>query len=206
MPASSIPANILVDLALWALGNKKHGLDHIVLPVIRVISLCLQYNSVRDKQELANIYEVFFSLLSKDKLTSSVAELLQMLTGRTEVTAWRVREVVEVQAKCGTSHPLDSLLWLYRQWRPDLVPSCKAPKAKVINNRTVLGKRYHKIWEANVDKSLEDPDTDQVWLGGFQIGNIFKKSQRTTLIPSNDVLPSTNIRRRRCNHLVGGSL
>ena len=197
VPASSIPANILVDLALWALGNKKHGLDHIVLPVIRVISLCLQYNSVRDKQELANIYEVFFSLLSKDKLTSSVAELLQMLTGRTEVTAWRVREVMAVQAKCGTSHPLDSLLWLYRQWRPDLVPSCKAPKAKVINNRTVLGKRYHKIWEANVDKSLEDPDSDQVWLGGFQIGNIFKKSQRTTLIPSNDVLPSTNIRRRR---------
>ena len=108
VPTSSIPANILVDLALWALGNKKHGVDHIVLPVIRVISLCLQYNSVRDKQELASIYEVFFSLLSREKLTSSVAELLQLLTGRSEVTAWRVREVV-------------------------------------INNKTILGKRYHKI-------------------------------------------------------------
>ena len=197
VPASSIPANILVDLALWALGNKKHGLDHIVLPVIRVISLCLQYNSVRDKQELVNIYELFLSLLSRDKLTTSVADLLQMLTGRSEVTAWRVREVVKVQARSGTSHQLDSLLWLYRQWRPDLVPSCKAPKAAVINNKTVLGKRFHKIWEANVDRSLEEEHTDQVWMGGFQIGNIFKKSQRTTLIPSNDVLPSTNIRRRQ---------
>ena len=197
VPASSIPANILVDLALWALGSKKHSQDYIVLPVLRVISLCLQYNSVRDKQELVNIYEVFLTFLSRDKLTSSVAELLQMLTGRSEVTAWRVREVVKVQAKCGTSHHLDSLLWLYRQWRPDLVPSCKAPKAAVVNNKTVLGKRYHKIWEANVDKSLEEQDTDQVWMGGFQIGNVFKKSQRTTLIPSNDVLPSNNIRRRQ---------
>ena len=144
-----------MDLALWALGSKKHSQDYIVLPVLRVISLCLQYNSVRDKQELVNIYEVFLTFLSRDKLTSSVAELLQMLTGRSEVTAWRVREVVKVQAKCGTSHHLDSLLWLYRQWRPDLVPSCKAPKAAVVNNKTVLGKRYHKIWEANVDKSLE---------------------------------------------------
>ena len=197
VPATSLPVNILLDLALWALGNPKHGKDHVILPVLRVITLCLQYDSVQEKQELASIYEVFLSFLPQDKLTCVVAELLQLLTSKAEVTAWRVRKVLTVQSKCGASHQLDSLLWLYRQWRPDLVPSCKAPKAKVINNKTVLGKRYHKIWEANVDKSLEDPNTEQVWLGGFQMGNIFKKSQRTTLIPSNDVLPSTNIRRRR---------
>ena len=48
---------ILVDLALWALGNKKHDLDHIVLPVLRVVSLCLQYSSVPDKQELHHGHE-----------------------------------------------------------------------------------------------------------------------------------------------------
>ena len=78
VPTSSIPANILVDLPLRALGNKKHGLDH-------VISLCLKYTGTR--RSSANIYVVFFSLLSMDKFTSSVAELLQLLTG----TPWRVR-------------------------------------------------------------------------------------------------------------------
>ena len=36
VPTSNIPANILVDLALLALGNKKHSLDYIVLPVPRL--------------------------------------------------------------------------------------------------------------------------------------------------------------------------
>ena len=52
VPASSLPASTLINLALWALGDTKHAKDHVVLPVIRVISLCLQYDSVQEKQEL----------------------------------------------------------------------------------------------------------------------------------------------------------
>ena len=67
VPATSIPSSTLVDLALWALGNPKHGKDHVLLPVLRVITLCLQYDSVQDKQEIAVIYEAFLSCLNRDK-------------------------------------------------------------------------------------------------------------------------------------------
>ena len=197
VPATTIPASTLVDLALWALGNPKHGKDHVVLPVIRVITLCLQYDSVQDKQEIAVIYEVFLSCLRRDKLTCAVAELLQLVTTRSEVTAWRVKEVLAVQSKCGASHQLDSLLWFYRQLRPDLVPHCRAPKSKIITNKTVLGKRFVKVWEARVDRNLKEHNPTDLWSGGFQLGNIFKKSSRGTLLPSNDVLPGSGSRRRR---------
>ena len=198
VPASSLPASTLINLALWALGDTKHAKDHVVLPVIRVISLCLQYDSVQEKQELAAIYEVFLSFLSRDKMTCAVAELLQLLTTRSEVTAWRVREVLQVQSKSGASHQLDSLLWLYRQWRPDLVAHCRAPKSQSAANRqSVLGKRFHKIWEARIDRNLAEQNPNDLWSLGFQIGNIFKKSQRTTLVPSNDVLPASSSRRGR---------
>jgi len=199
VPAYSLPANILLDLVLWALGNPKHGKDHIILPVLRVLGLCLQYDSVEDKQELATIYEVLLSFLPQDKLTCAVAELLQFLTGSQEVTAWRVREVLAVQAKCGASHQLDSLLWLYRQWRPDLVPHCRAPRSKLLTRNNVLAKRFHKIWEARVDSSLEEQNPTDLWSGGFQLGNIFKKSERKTLLPANDALPAGSSRRQKEN-------
>ena len=65
VPAS---ASTLINLALWALGDTKHAKDHVVLAVIRVISLCLQYDSVQEKQELAAIYEVFLSFYILDHL------------------------------------------------------------------------------------------------------------------------------------------
>ena len=52
------------------------------VPVLRLASLCLQYECVEDKQELTGLYELYLSLITKDKLTNHVAELLQLLTSR----------------------------------------------------------------------------------------------------------------------------
>ena len=64
--------------------------------------------------------ELFLSILARDKLTNTVAELLQLFTTKSDVTEWRVRTVLRCQSKLGSSHPLYSLVWRLRQFRPEL--------------------------------------------------------------------------------------
>lgn len=186
VPSDHIPASTLVDLTLWGLGHSS--VDCVTIPVIRVNTLCLQYECVQDKQELVGLYELFMSQLGKDKRTGYIAELLQLLTTRSEVTQWRVKSVLRCQASQGSSHQLDNLLWKFRQWRPDLIPSCKAPASKQTVKKDVLSQRYLKQWEISMDNSLRNVENQGLWIGGLQKGNVFKKSQRIYLLPDKDVL------------------
>jgi len=194
-PASTIPSSVLVDLALWGLGSDLSEL-RVVQPVLRVIVYCLQYNCVDDKHELISLYEMFMALLRKEKLTNLVAELLLLLTSSNEVTEWRVRQVMSIQSKHGSSHQLDSLLWTFRQWRPDLIPNCKSPASRVTSLSSKIAKRIHAIWERNLDNSLIRSKSDDLWVCGIQVGNVFKKHMKTTLLPSNDVLPAKRDRKQ----------
>eukprot|EP00092_Neocalanus_flemingeri_P014926 GFUD01016120.1.p1 GENE.GFUD01016120.1~~GFUD01016120.1.p1 ORF type:complete len:933 (+),score=344.21 GFUD01016120.1:134-2932(+) len=186
VPSHTVSAQMLLQLSLWGLGDSSLSRDYVVLPTIKLVTLCLQYDCVTDKQELESIYELYLSHLARDKLTNSVAELLQLLTNKKDVTEWRVRSVLRCQSKLGSSHPLDSLVWRFRQFRPDLVPNCLAPAARASSARTVIGKRFHKVWEDRVDRTLDT--MEGVWIGGNQVGNIFKKRQRETLVPGREVL------------------
>jgi len=188
VPSINIPAHLLVRLALWGLGSSKLSRDCVVLPVLKLISLSLQYDCVTNKQELLCLYELFLSYLSKEKLTNTVADILQLITTKSEVTEWRVRSVMRCQHKTGSSYALDRLLWAYRQMRPDLLPACAAPAAKATSVNTVIGKRFHKVWEERLEQNLEADNRNGIWIGGYEIGNVFKKSKRDSLIPSKDIL------------------
>ena len=38
--------------------------------------------------------------------------------------------------------------------------------------------------------------SDDLWVCGIQVGNVFKKHMKTTLLPSNDVLPAKRDRKQ----------
>ena len=61
--------------------------------------------------------------------------------------------------------------------RLDLVPHCLIPTARASNTRSVLSKQFHKVWEDRVDTSLKQANTEGVWIGGYQVENIFKKGR-----------------------------
>ena len=198
IPATSVSAEIIEMLCLWALGDQKLSEDCLVLPALRVTRLCLQYDCVEDKRNLLPLYEVFLSLLGRDKLTAEVAEVLRLLTSSAEVTEWRVRAALRCQSQHGASHALDSLLWTYRQWRPDLVPHCRAPASKVSVGTNIVAKRFHKLWETRLDRNVrEAAGANNLWMGGIRVGNVFKKAQRTNLLPSNNILPAGKSRKRK---------
>jgi len=197
VPSETVPARMLVQLALWGLADSSLSRDCVTLPTLKVLALCLQYDCVTDKQDLVSMYELFLSLLSRDKLTNTVAELLQLLTSKKDVTEWRVRTILRCQAKLGSSYPLDSLVWRFRQFRPDLMPNCLAPAARASTASTVLSRRFHKVWEDRLDRSLEMSTREGVWIGGSQVGNTFKKGRRDNLVPNREVLSVVNGTRAR---------
>jgi len=203
VPSTSFPAFTLVDLCLWGLSKT----DVIVNAVLRVVSLSLQYDCVEDKHELACLYELFLGLISRDKMAEPCAEILQNLTTSTEVTEWRIRTVLKSQSKLGSSHNLDSLVWMFRQWRPDLIPSCKAPASKSVSTASLLAKRFHKNWEHRLDRSLlKGKKSNELWSGGIRVGSVFKKAQRSNLLPSNDILPMRKTSRRIAKIETGKSV
>ena len=65
VPSINIPAHLLVRLALWGLGSSKLSRDCVVLPVLKLISLSLQYDYVTNKQELLCLYELFYLIFQK---------------------------------------------------------------------------------------------------------------------------------------------
>ena len=77
-------------------------------------------------------------------------------------------------------------MWKFRQLRPDLVPFCKAPVAKAATVSTIQKKRFHKVWEDRVDKSL-GLSSEGVWVGASQVGTNFKKAFRNKLLPSRGI-------------------
>lgn len=188
VPADTVPASTLACLALWLAGDSSLSADRILLPALRVISFSLQYDAVSDKEEITNIYDMFLDILGREKLSKVVAELLNLLTTKQEVTEWRIKKVVNCQAKIGSSYELDKLLFTYRQLRPDLVPSCTAPAARSLARKDVLGRRFQKIWEERLERQLSLGQQENLWSTGPQSGNIYRKRVRELLVPSNEVL------------------
>ena len=139
------------------------------------------------------LYELFLSLLGRDKLTPAVAEILLFLTSKAEViwcnwkreqnshqvTVWRVATVQRVRTI--TPHAaLDSLVARFRQLRPDLVssncsqlfnpimrvqvPQHTAPQAKSAKQgSTSLHKRFHKVSPATLKTLYSANSVFKVW-------------------------------------------
>ena len=92
VPKDAVSGHDLAKLCIWALGNSAFSMDCVMLPTLRLVGLCLHYDCCTDLRPLASLYELFFGLLSKDKLTGVVAELLAVITTRDEVTQWRINK------------------------------------------------------------------------------------------------------------------
>ena len=50
VPAETIPSRMLVQLVMWGLGDSSLSRDCVVLPTLKLLTLCLQYDCVTDKQ------------------------------------------------------------------------------------------------------------------------------------------------------------
>ncbi|KFQ83205.1 Centromere protein I, partial [Phaethon lepturus] len=117
IPASVIPESCVVSSVSWLCVSKCS--DNIQLLFLRW--LITMFDFVDHKEQIHALYGFFFSFLQDEKMCPYVCHLLYLLTRKENVKPFRVRRLLDLQAKMGMQSHLQALLSLYKLFCPELV-------------------------------------------------------------------------------------
>ncbi|NXD86624.1 CENPI protein, partial [Halcyon senegalensis] len=117
IPASVIPENSVVSSVSWLCVSKCSG--NIQLLFLKW--LITVFDFIDHKEKLHALYGFFFSFLQDEKMCPHVCHLLYLLTRKENVKPFRIRRLLDLQAKMGMQPHLQALLSLYKLFCPELV-------------------------------------------------------------------------------------
>ncbi|KFZ49553.1 Centromere protein I, partial [Podiceps cristatus] len=117
IPASVIPENSVVTSVSWLCVSKCSGnIQQLFLRWLITV-----FDFIDHKEQLHALYGIFFSFLQDEKLCPYVCHVLYLLTRKESVKPFRVRRLLDLQAKMGMQSHLQALLSLYKLFCPELV-------------------------------------------------------------------------------------
>ncbi|XP_072519522.1 centromere protein I [Salminus brasiliensis] len=138
IPASVVPQEAIVRGVSWLCVGKM-PINTQVLFLRWVLTV---FDLIDCKDHLRAIYGFIFSFVTEENLCPFICHLLYLLTMREHVQPYRVRKLLDIQAKMGRQPYLMQLLALYKVFRPELV-SLSVP------SRMRAGfKNYNSTWKA----------------------------------------------------------
>uniref|UniRef100_A0A8C2H4Y4 Centromere protein I n=1 Tax=Cyprinus carpio TaxID=7962 RepID=A0A8C2H4Y4_CYPCA len=117
IPATVVPQEAIVKGVSWLCVGKM-PMNAQVLFVRWVLTV---FDLIDCKDNLRSIYGFIFSFVTEENLCPFICHLLYLLTMREHVHPYRVRKLLDIQAKMGRQPFLTQLLALYKVFRPDLV-------------------------------------------------------------------------------------
>uniref|UniRef100_A0AAR2K0W3 Centromere protein I n=1 Tax=Pygocentrus nattereri TaxID=42514 RepID=A0AAR2K0W3_PYGNA len=117
IPASVVPQEAIVRGVSWLCVGKM-PVNAQVLFLRWVLTV---FDLIDCKDHLRAIYGFIFSFVTEENLCPFICHLLYLLTMREHVQPYRVRKLLDVQAKMGRQPYLMQLLALYKVFRPELV-------------------------------------------------------------------------------------
>ncbi|XP_051514011.1 centromere protein I-like [Myxocyprinus asiaticus] len=117
IPATSVPQEAIVRGVSWLCVGKM-PMNAQVLFVRWVLTV---FDLIDCKDNLRSIYGFIFSFVTEENLCPFICHLLYLLTMREHVHPYRVRKLLDMQAKMGRQPFLTQLLALYKVFHPDLV-------------------------------------------------------------------------------------
>uniref|UniRef100_A0A672NA94 Centromere protein I-like n=1 Tax=Sinocyclocheilus grahami TaxID=75366 RepID=A0A672NA94_SINGR len=117
IPATVVPQEAVVKGVSWLCVGKM-PMNAQVLFVRWVLTV---FDLIDCKDNLRSIYGFIFSFVTEENLCPFICHLLYLLTMREHVHPYRVRKLLDIQAKMGRQPFLTQLLALYKVYRPDLV-------------------------------------------------------------------------------------
>uniref|UniRef100_A0A672N1G8 Centromere protein I-like n=1 Tax=Sinocyclocheilus grahami TaxID=75366 RepID=A0A672N1G8_SINGR len=118
IPATVVPQEAVVKGVSWLCVGKINMFSFKVLFVRWVLTV---FDLIDCKDNLRSIYGFIFSFVTEENLCPFICHLLYLLTMREHVHPYRVRKLLDIQAKMGRQPFLTQLLALYKVYRPDLV-------------------------------------------------------------------------------------
>ncbi|NXN97497.1 CENPI protein, partial [Rhinopomastus cyanomelas] len=126
IPASIIPENSIVSSVSWLCVGKCSS----KIQVLFLRWLITMFDFIDHKEQINALYGFFFFFLQDEKLCPYVCHVLYLLTRRENVRPFRIRRLLDLQAKMGMQPHLQALLSLYKLFHPELVTITLPGKVK----------------------------------------------------------------------------
>ncbi|KAM7043252.1 centromere protein I isoform 1-T2 [Acridotheres tristis] len=179
IPASVIPENSVVTAVSWLCVSKCSG--NIQLLFLKW--LITVFDFIDQKEQLHAIYGFFFSFLQDEKMCPYVCHLLYLLTRKENVKPFRIRMLLDLQAKMGMQSHLQALLSLYKVFCPEQVTITLPAKMKT------FFKNPEGPWKAAITAVRQrnqgpSPMSQAVFLGTYQPQSRKRKWNAQLVIPA----------------------
>ncbi|KAB1252601.1 Centromere protein I, partial [Camelus dromedarius] len=127
IPATLISEDSVVKAVSWLCVGKCSGSTKVLF----YRWLVAMFDFIDHKEQINLLYGFFFASLQDDALCPYVCHLLYLLTKKENVKPFRVRKLLDLQAKMGMQPHLQALLSLYKFFVPTLI-SVSLPVRKKI--------------------------------------------------------------------------
>ncbi|XP_007950385.1 centromere protein I [Orycteropus afer afer] len=117
IPATLISGDTVVKAVSWLCVGKCSG----SIKVLFFRWLVAMFDFINEKDQVNSLYGFFFASLQDDGVCPYVCHLLYLLTRKENVKPFRVRKLLDLQAKMGMQSHLQALLSLYKFFVPTLI-------------------------------------------------------------------------------------
>ncbi|XP_074738651.1 centromere protein I [Strix uralensis] len=196
VPASVIPESSIISSVSWLCVGKCSG--NIQLLFLKW--LITVFDFIDHKEQIHALYGFFFSFLQDEKMCPYVCHLLYLLTRKENVRPFRIRRLLDLQAKMGMQSHLQALLSLYKLFCPELVTITLPGKMKT------YFKNSEGPWKAAINAIRQrsqgnSPLSQPLFLGTAQPQSRKRKWNTQLFIPASSTNRNNLEQDRGKNHV-----
>ncbi|XP_023588148.1 centromere protein I [Trichechus manatus latirostris] len=178
IPATLISGDSVVKAVSWFCVGKCSGSTKVLF----VRWLVAMFDFINEKDKVNSLYGFFFASLQDDVLCPYICHLLYLLTKKENVKPFRVRKLLDLQAKMGMQCHLQALLSLYKFFVPTLI-SVSLPVRKKIyfkSSENLWRTALIAVRQRNMGPS---PISLKLMLGSAKVRPVKRKWTSNSIIP-----------------------
>ncbi|XP_030906778.2 centromere protein I [Melopsittacus undulatus] len=127
IPESVVPETSVVSAVSWLCVSKCPS----NIQVLFLRWLITVFDFIDHKEDLHALYGFFFFFLQEEKMCPFICHVLYLLTRKENVKPFRVKRLLDLQAKMGMRSHLQALLSLYKLFCPELVSITLPAKTEI---------------------------------------------------------------------------
>ncbi|XP_032186802.1 centromere protein I isoform X4 [Mustela erminea] len=178
IPTTLISEDSVVKAVSWLCVGKCSGSTKVLF----YRWLVAMFDFIDHKDQINLLYGFFFASLQDDALCPYVCHLLYLLTKKENVKPFRVRKLLDLQAKMGMQPHLQALLSLYKFFAPTLI-SVSLPARKKIYFKNSENLWKEALFAVRQRNQGPPPEPLKLMLGPGQVRPLKRKWNSYSVIP-----------------------
>ncbi|XP_077001778.1 centromere protein I-like isoform X2 [Tamandua tetradactyla] len=178
IPTTLISEDSVVKAVSWLCVGKCSGSTKVLF----YRWLVAMFDFIDHKEKINLLYGFFFSSLQDDALCPYVSHLLYLLTKKENVKPFRVRKLLDLQAKMGMQPHLQALLSLFKFFVPTLI-SVSLPLRRKIYFKSSENPWKSALIAVRQRNQRSSPAPPKLMLGSANVRCVKRKWNSHSIIP-----------------------